>query len=302
MHRVVLRRCVLLIGLLVIGTPIAWAQSNSSIAGVVKDGSGGVFPGVTVEASSPVADRKGRGPPSPTSAGQYKVIDLCRVCTRSRSPCPGFTTVRREGIELTSSFTANVNADLRVGALTETITVSGQSPTVDVQNVMQQKVMTRDVLDAIPAGMKSTGQIGVLIPGVTSTTQDVGGSQFSGQGLAIHGSRLNEVASLYDGMQYNVGQGRGGQFVAITTNDGTVQEMAVETGGLSAEAEVGGMRFNLVPRDGGNTFKGLVAGRLYRPQPAERQPERLPEGARADVRDDGQAGLRFRSRRSADRW
>ena len=117
-----------------------------------------------------------------------------------------------------------------------------QSPTVDVQNVVQQKVMTRDVLDAIPVGMKSTGQIGVLIPGVTSTSQDVGGSQFSGQGLAIHGSRLNEVASLYDGMQYNVGQGRGGQFVAITTNDGTVQEVAVETGGLSAEAEVGGMR------------------------------------------------------------
>jgi hypothetical protein len=100
----------------------------------------------------------------------------------------------------------------------------------------------------------------VLIPGATTTSQDVGGSQFSGQGVAIHGSRLNEVASLYDGMQFNVGQGRGGQFVAITTNDGTVQEVAVETGGLSAEAEVGGIRLNLVPRDGGNTFKGLLAG------------------------------------------
>jgi hypothetical protein len=235
------------------------AQSNSSIAGVVRDTSGGVLPGVTVEASSPVLIEKARTAFT-DSAGQYKIIDLVPGVYTVTFTLAGFTTIKREGIELTSSFTANVNADLRVGALEETITVSGQSPTVDVQNVTQTRVMTRDVIDAIPTGMKSTGQIGTLIPGVTTTTQDVGGSQFSGQGLAIHGSRLNEVASLYDGMPFNVGQGRGGQFVAITTNDGTVQEMAVETGGLSAEAEVGGIRFNMVPRDGGNTFKGIFSG------------------------------------------
>src|SRR5262249_20331144 len=130
-------------------------------------------------------------------------------------------------------------------------------PTIDVQNVTQQRVMTRDVLNAIPAGMKSTGQVGVLIPGVTATSQDVGGTQFSAVGLAIHGSRLNEQAALYDGMPFNNGQGRGGQFVAITTNDATVQEMAIETAGLSSEAEASGVKINLVPRDGGNTFSGV---------------------------------------------
>jgi hypothetical protein len=254
--RPIVRTCVLTVASL-LGPSMAWAQSNSSIAGVAKDGTGGVIPGVTVEASSPALIEKVRTAVT-DAAGQYKIVNLVPGVYSVTFTLTGFNVVKREGIELTASFTANVNVEMRVGDLSETITVSGQSPTVDVQNVVQQKVMTRDVLDAIPVGMKSTGQIGVLIPGVTSTSQDVGGSQFSGQGLAIHGSRLNEVASLYDGMQYNVGQGRGGQFVAITTNDGTVQEVAVETGGLSAEAEVGGMRFNLVPRDGGNTFKGLL--------------------------------------------
>jgi Carboxypeptidase regulatory-like domain len=232
------------------------AQSGSSIAGVVKDATGGVMAGVTVEAASPSLIEKVRSAVTDT-AGQYKIVNLVPGTYTVTFTLTGFNTIKREGIELTAAFTANVNADLKVGALEETITVSGTAPTVDVQNVTQQSVITRDILNAIPAGMKSTGQIGVLIPGVTSTSQDVGGTQFSAVGLAIHGSRLNEQAALYDGMPFNNGQGRGGQFVAITTNDATVQEMAIETAGLNAEAEASGVKINLVPRDGGNTFKGL---------------------------------------------
>ena len=95
---------------------------------------------------------------------------------------------------------------------------------------------------------------------MTSTSQDVGGTAFSAVGLAVHGSRLNEQAALYDGMNFNNGQGRGGQFIAIVTNDATVQEMAIETAGLSAESEASGVRVNLVPRDGGNRFSGLLIG------------------------------------------
>ena len=236
-----------------------WAQSGSSIAGVVKDTTGAVMPGVTVEASSPALIEKVRSAVT-DAAGQYKIVNLVPGTYVVTFTLTGFNTVKREGIELTAAFTATINADLRVGSLAETITVSGQAPTVDVQNVTQQSVITRDILNAIPAGMKSTGQIGVLIPGVTATSQDVGGTQFSAVGLAIHGSRLNEQASLYDGMPFNNGQGRGGQFVAITTNDATVQEMAIETAGLSAEAESSGVKINLVPHDGGNVFKGLVIG------------------------------------------
>jgi hypothetical protein len=238
---------------------LALAQSGSSIAGVVKDATGAVMPGVTVEASSPALIEKIRTAVT-DAEGQYKIVNLVPGTYSVTFTLTGFNTIKREGVELTAAFTANINADLKVGSLAETITVSGQAPTVDVQNVTQESVMTRDVLNAIPAGMKSTGQIGVLIPGVTSTSQDVGGTQFSAVGLAIHGSRLNEQAALYDGMPFNNGQGRGGQFVAITTNDATVQEMAIETAGLSAEAEAGGVMINLVPRDGGNTFKGLVLG------------------------------------------
>ena len=251
--------CVVVIAAVLLVATAASAQSGSSIAGVVKDTTGAVMPGVTVEASSPALIEKVRSAIT-DAAGQYKIVNLVPGTYTVTFTLTGFNTIRREGIELTAAFTANVNADLKVGSLEETITVSGQAPTVDVQNVTQQSVITRDILNAIPAGMKSTGQIGVLIPGVTATSQDVGGTQFSAVGLAIHGSRLNEQAALYDGMPFNNGQGRGGQFVAITTNDATVQEMAIETAGLSAEAEASGVKINLVPRDGGNTFKGLFIG------------------------------------------
>jgi len=173
---------------------------------------------------------------------------------------PGFSTVKREGIELTASFTATVNVEMRVGTLEETITVSGEASTVDVQNVLQQRVMTRDVIDAIPVGTKSVVALGVLVPGMTTNSQDVGGTQYGSAAMAIHGSRLFEQALLYDGMYYNNGAGRGGSFVAVSVNDATVREVSLETGGLSAESELGGVRGNVIPKDGGNSFEGFLAG------------------------------------------
>ncbi len=249
----------LLLAAALIGVPAwAWAQSGSAIAGVVRDSSGAVLPGVTVEASSPALIEKVRAVVT-DGEGQYKLIDLRPGTYVVTFALPGFSTVRREGIALTASFTATVNADLRVGALEETITVTGAPPTVDVQNVVQQRVMTRDVIDAIPVGARSAASLGVLIPGVTANVQDVGGSAFSSAAIAIHGSRLQEQQQLYDGMYYNNGQGRGGNFVAIATNDATVQEISLETAGLSAESELSGIRTNVIPKEGGNTFKGTFA-------------------------------------------
>jgi hypothetical protein len=252
-------RLVTVLAILMLVPSLASAQSNATIAGVAKDSSGAVLPGVTVEAASPSLIEKSRTAVT-DGAGQYKIVNLVPGVYSVTFTLTGFNTVKREGIELTGSFTASVSADMKVGSLEETITVSGQTPVVDVQNVTQQAVVTRDILNAIPAGMKSTGQIGVLIPGVTSTSQDVGGTAFSAVGLAVHGSRLNEQAALYDGMNFNNGQGRGGQFIAIVTNDATVQEMAIETAGLSAESETSGVRINLIPKDGGNTYRGVVIG------------------------------------------
>jgi len=231
------------------------AQSGSAIAGVVKDATGAVLPGVTVEAASPALIEKVRTV-STDGQGLYKIVDLRPGSYTVTFTLAGFNTVKREGIELTASFTANVNVDMRVGALEETVTVSGQSPTVDVQNVVQQRVMTRDLIDAIPAGSKAVGSLAALIPGVTTNNQDVGGTIFGSAALAIHGSRAQEMQLLYDGLMYNNGQGRGGSFTAIAPNDGTVQEVSIEAAGLSAESEMSGLRTNIIPREGGNSFKG----------------------------------------------
>jgi hypothetical protein len=245
--------------LMLLASAPAFAQANSAIAGVVKDSSGAVLPGVTVEASSPALIEKSRSVVT-DNEGQYKVINLRPGDYTVTFTLSGFSTVKREGVGLTASFTATVNAEMRVGALEETITVSGAAPTVDVQNVVQQRVMTRDIVDAIPVGTKSVMSVGVLIPGVTTNSQDVGGTQYGSAALAIHGSALFEQQLLYDGMYYNNGAGRGGSFTAIAPNSATIQEISYETGALSAESEVAGLRSNIIPKDGGNLFTGFLFG------------------------------------------
>ena len=235
------------------------AQSGSGIAGIVRDTSGAVLPGVTVEAASPALIEKARTAVT-DGAGLYRILDLRPGTYSVTFTLPGFSTVKRDGIELTASFTATVNADMRVGALEETITVTGEAPTVDVQNVVQQRVMTREVIDAIPAGNKSIPALGVLIPGVVSNAQDVGGTAFSATAIAIHGSRFNEQQLLYDGVGYSHGGGSGGMFNTMVPNAGTIQEVALEVGGTSAESPNGGLRTNVIPKEGGNTFSGSFSG------------------------------------------
>jgi hypothetical protein len=243
------------IGAVILLPALAFAQNNSGIAGVVRDSSGGVLPGVTVEAASPALIEKVRTAVT-DGQGVFRIVDLRPGTYSVTFTLPGFSTVRREGIELTASFTATVNADMRVGALEETITVTGDAPTVDVQNITQQRVMTRDVIDNIPVGTKSVTALGVLLPGVTTISQDVGGTQYGSAAIAVHGSRVQEQQLVYDGMYYNHGGGRGGSFTAMAPNDGTVQEVSLAVGGLSAESETSGVRGSLIPRDGGNVFSG----------------------------------------------
>src|SRR5712691_7621587 len=173
---------VLVAGLFVPG--VAWAQNAASgtIAGTVKDASGGVMPGVTVEAASPALIEKVRSVVS-DDKGEYKIVDLRPGTYTVTFTLPGFNTFKREGIELTTGFTAAVNADMRVGALEETITVSGASPVVDPQNVRTQNVLSRQVLDALPTNRGvpalaalTVGMVTTGISGLTSS-QDVGGNK-----------------------------------------------------------------------------------------------------------------------------
>src|SRR2546426_2008287 len=128
---------------------IGQTVTTGAIVGVVKDSSDAVLPGVTVEAASPALIEKVR---AVTTDGQglYRIVDLRPGTYTVTFTLPGFGTVKREGIALTTGFTANVNAELKVGSLEETITVTGEAPVVDTQNVQQQQTLSREILDAIP--------------------------------------------------------------------------------------------------------------------------------------------------------
>ena len=162
---------------------LAFAQGSAGISGRVADATGGVLPGVTVEASSPALIEKMRVATT-DGAGEYKIVSLPAGIYTVTFALTGFSGIRREGIELTTGFTATIDAELRVGAVEETITVSGDAPIVDVQNVKRQVVMTRDIVDALPTG-KTAVEMATLIPGV---------QLMNGTGCRRRGDRHGRVA------------------------------------------------------------------------------------------------------------
>jgi hypothetical protein len=232
--------------------------STGSIGGAVRDTSGGVLPGVTVEASSPALIERVRSATT-DDKGQYLIVDLRPGVYTVTFTLGGFSTLKREALELSTGVTLPVNAELRVGALSETITVSGQTPVVDVQNTRQQAVLTRDLLDAIPR-TRNQQLTGSLLPGVVlQGSVDVGGS--SGEPvtqLSIHGGDANDQIWAVDGMK--ITEGGAGARRTLIVADTTVQEYTYELSAISAEVPTGGVRLNLVPKEGGNTFKGTVYG------------------------------------------
>src|SRR5207249_129255 len=174
-------------------SPSAWAQQASGIAGAVKDTSGAVLPGVTVEAASPALIEKVRTVVT-DGEGRYNIVDLRPGTYVVTFTLTGFSTVKREGIVLTGGFTAAVNAELQVGAVEETITVTAASPVVDTQNVRQQSVLSADVLTALPTGNKTMASLTLLIPGMTGVT-DVGGLGLSKRRRAAAPAFLISTAS-----------------------------------------------------------------------------------------------------------
>ena len=231
----------------------AWAQS--AIAGVVKDTTGAVMPGVTVEAASPALIEKVRSVVT-DGQGQYKIVDLRPGTYAITFTLPGFNTVKRDAVELPTNFTATINADLRVGALEETVTVSGASPVVDVQNSVQQTVLTRQVLDSVPTG-RSIPTLGALLSGARLALPDVGGtSGMQNRDLTVHGSDGRDTTFQVDGMTLNGIEGDGS--VQSYFNEAMFEEISYQTSAISAEVSAGGVRANMIPKDGGNQFKGTM--------------------------------------------
>ncbi len=254
---------VLCIGGVLAVLPLSASAQTSSITGTVRDSSGSVMSGVTVEASSPVLIEKVRTAVTDGS-GQFRIVALRPGVYTVTFTLKGFTTVIREGIELTSDFTSSVNAELSVGTLQETVTVTGGSPIVDTQAITQRVVMTRDVLDALPTG-RNIQAVGIMIPGTAlaiggggALSRDVGGSgglqqsplQYRGSGdtvQTIEGLRLNNLCAQ-------------GAYSGVYWNDASFEELSYVTGADSSEMGQGGIRVNMVPRDGGNAFRGQIFG------------------------------------------
>lgn len=234
----------------------ASAQIGGGISGTVRDSSGAVLPGVTVEVSSSVLIEGSRSTIT-NGNGQYQVIDLRPGDYAVTFALAGFRTVKREGIRLTAAFTATINGELQVGQLEESITVSGESPLVDVRGSVSQSVMNRETLDTIPTG-KDPFAVGQLIPGVTTNTPDVGGTQIMQQPtLQVHGSSNNDNVFMVDNVQIQH-IGFGGNQTGFYFNDGLMEEISYQTSSLPAEAPVGGVQINMIPRDGGNEYRGTV--------------------------------------------
>src|SRR5687767_1802178 len=251
-------RCTLVVVVALLTLPIAAeAQNLASIAGVVRDASGAVLPGVTVEASSPALIEKQRVVIT-DDTGQYR-IEALRPGTYSVSfTLPGFSTSRRNGVELTGSFTATVNAELSVGSLEETITVTGASPVVDVQNTVQQRVVDREVMSNVPAGREVMTVAANTVPGLVASDPDIGGSNpnrgAATLALSIHGSSTDDQKLMQNGvelMSARQSKGFGAEHNAVG-----LQEMTVDTSAASAESASGGVRVNLIPREGSNVFGG----------------------------------------------
>src|SRR5262245_48445523 len=242
--------------------PLAALAQNAEIAGVVRDSSGAVLPGVTVEASSPALIEKTRVVYT-DGQGAYRVIALRPGTYRVTFTLPGFSTVAREGIVLTAQFTATVDASLQVGAVEETVTVSGQTPLVDTQATTQRRALTSELVNELPTG-RSFQNLAILVPGVQMPLlyQDVGGADGARwQTLKVHGSRDDQMPRLMNGLPFNnMNNSCAGYNHTLAVNTGTVQEMTITTSGSTSEVRTSGVVSNTVAKEGTNRFNYYLYG------------------------------------------
>ena len=233
------------------------ASAQATISGVVKDASGAVLPGVTVEASSPALIEKSRTAVT-DGTGQYAIENLRPGVYSVKFTLSGFSIVQRDGVELSGSFTARINADMRVGGIEETVKVTGETPVVDVQSTRQERVLDRAVLDALPNAANRTS-LAVLIPSVDFRRQDVGGAgskQVTGNPTA-HGARSEDAGTTLNGMTL-ASFGTGAATSTLYLNPMGLQEITIDSGSNDASLNAGGVRTNYTLREGGNQFHGVV--------------------------------------------
>ena len=246
----------LLFGALVLGAVVALpslAFAQAQIVGQVRDESGGVLPGVTVEAASPAIIEKVRTAVT-DDQGRYRIEALRPGIYKLTFSLAGFSTVLRDGLDVPSEVVVTINADLKVGALEETITVSGETPQVDVQQASRTQVITRDIIDSLPVS-RNVMSIGAMAPGVRQGTPDIGGSRMTEQvGLRAHGLGGDDAEQLVEGMSIQSLEGASQAYF----DDMLQSEITIMTSAIPADTSGGGIRMNSVLKDGGNIFSGAA--------------------------------------------
>lgn len=254
MTKVLRRAIVACFGVLLLASAASAQGQFGSIVGTAADSSGALLPGVNVTLSGErviggtlvqVTDALGTYRFDRLSPGTYNV----------KFELQGFRTVDRQNVVINAAFVATIAAKMEVGSLSETITVTGASPTVDVKSNVQQTVMSQEILEGVPTG-RDPWSLAKLIPGVQVATYDVGGTQSMQQSsMSAHGSSTNDVSYNIDGATVNW-PGGGGGATMIYYDQGMFEEVNYMTSSIPAEQLAGGVSINMVTKDGGNVWKG----------------------------------------------
>ena len=229
------------------------ALAQSSIAGSVSDETGGVLPGVTVVAGSEALIEQRRVAIT-DERGRYAVEALRPGLYTITFTLPGFSTVVRESVEVLAGVSVPINARLVVGSLEETVTVSGATPVVDVQQATQRSVIDRETIQALPTN-RTTHTVGKILPGMKMTGSMLGGagSTIVQQYMTARGKSHAQNTSQVDGVDTRMITGGG---LLPYDNIGMTQEVSIETNPTTAETAGGGIRINMIPKEGSNGFSG----------------------------------------------
>jgi hypothetical protein len=253
----------------------AVVSAQSQFTGLVTDESGAALPGVTVVASSPVLIEKVRMAVT-DGTGRYTIVDLRPGTYKLTYTLTGFATAVRDAVELPTSFVATINVEMKVGSLEESITVSGQTPIVDVQQAARTVVLGRELIDELPT-TRSIQSVGQLIPGVRLNNPDVGGELIlEPPEMRTHGVGGEDQTMVVDGMSVLAADGGTLPYM----NDQMEAEVSVRTSAIPAEISAGGVNINSIPKDGGNVFTGaaFLGGSLGSWQSDNKTPELQERG------------------------
>jgi len=234
------------------------ALAQGTLTGTVKDASGAILPGVTVEASSPALIEKTKSAVTDGS-GQYRIIDLRPGTYSLTFTLPGFNTVKRDNIELSGTQTLTITADMKVGGLEETITVTGETPVVDVQNARRETIIKSDVIEALPV-TRAAGAILNITPGINVAEGSAGALSPTMTSFNARSSTINSGSVAGEGRYamngFPVTAARSGGFASIVYDTVNVDEVNITVGGGLGESDIGGPVMNIIPRSGGNKFAG----------------------------------------------